>query len=74
MDEFNFDKKIVKAHSLSQPNLWSFSLRYGLGMGWHCIIQESHMTEVHIGIGKSWPEAMDRAILSLEKAKEDSNG
>ncbi len=67
----DLDQKLDKVHSLSQPQLWSFSLRYGIRMGWHCTIQESHFSGgFHVGMGKSWTEAVDEAILNLEKSKE----
>ena len=72
-NELDFDRRLIKAHDLSHPQLFSFSLRYGFGIGWHCSIQESHFSAVHFGTGNSWSEAMDEAILDLEKSKEPTN-
>ncbi len=66
----DLDRKVDKAKYLSHPHLWSFSLRYWRGMRWQCTIQESHWSGVHIGMGETWTEAVDEAIVLLEKSKE----
>lgn len=64
----DFGSRIGKIVNLNRPQLWAFKLQYGEGIGWTCSIQESRFVGAHFGTGKSWREAMDKAIASLEKA------
>jgi len=73
MCEISFSEKLGEVHVHSSPQVLSFSLKYGQGIGWLCYIQESRFVEVHTGTGGTWHEAMDKALHSLKYEKEQSN-